>query len=781
MAKATTIQSAFNAGEYSDLLKGQVNLEKRQRGEAVELCQNMIALKQGPAIRRGGSKFIKEVADSSNRTHLVEFISSADQGYILEFGDSIIRFYKDNSAITATAQDITNITNADPAVVTYSGADTYANGDEIFISNVVGMDNINGLFYKVANVNAGANTFELTYVDGNNIDTASFGSYSSGGTVAEVYEIASPYSTSDLFDSNGIFQVHHLQSADVLYLFHGSYEIRALSRVSDNNWSLTTIQLEDGPFLPTNVETTTLTLSGTTGSVTVTASAVTGINNDTGFQTTDVGRLIRFKDPAGDWTWLEITARASTTSVTATIKGEDASAGTATIDWRLGTWSDTTGHPITGTFFQDRLCAGGASSFPDRVDFSKTGGYGATFILFSPTEIDGSVSDDNGFFKTLPSRQVNAIQWLVADVTGLIAGTTGQEWTIRASANNEVLTPTNAKPDPISTTKSAYIQPVLAESGLIFVQKARRKTFYMTYSFDLDRLKPRDITLAAEHITANQITSLAYQQEPLNVIWAVRGDGVLLGQTYYSDENVFGWHRHIIGGSFNSGQAIVESIAVVPSPDGSRDELYMIVKRTINGSTKRYVEYLTRYYEDDIALEDAFQVDCGLTYDSIATETVSGLNHLNGETVSVMVDGKSHPDLVVGSLSDGSIGVTLANDVVGNTIQIGYSNTWALKTMEADVGAKDGTSQGKTKRIDEISLKLLNSLGVSFGTESEQDAIDFDTYKTFDETPVLFSGNTDILPFDDDYNQEAQVYLTGNGVFPVCVLAIIMQLTTQDR
>ena len=159
-------------------------------------------------------------------------------------------------------------------------------------------------------------------------------------------------------------------------------------------------------------------------------------------------------------------------------------------------------------------------------------------------------------------------------------------------------------------------------------QRARRKLHDMIYSFDLDRLKPRDVTLAAEHITQNQVIALSYQQEPVNVVWALRNDEVLIGQTYYPDQNVIGWHRHIIGGSFSTGNAVVESISTIPSSDGSRDELWMIVKRTINGSTRRYVEYMTRYYEDDIDITDAFHVDAGLTYDSTSTTTVSGLDHL---------------------------------------------------------------------------------------------------------------------------------------------------------
>lgn len=856
MPKASPIQTSFNGGEFSPLLNGQVTFEKRQT--ALELCQNLIALKQGPAMRRGGTIFVKEIKSSSNRTELIDFQFSADQVYQIEVGDQYFRFYKDNAIITQTAQNITGITKANPAVLTYSGADNFTNGKEVYITGVVGMTEVNDKFFKVANVNVGANTFELQDIDGNNINSASYTTYTSGGTAAQVYEVSSPYTQANLFDSDNIFQIHYVQSADVLYLLHGSYKMRSLTRAADASWTLTTLTNEDGPYLDTNTTATTLTLSGTSGSVTVTASATTGINNDSGFASTDVGRLIRWKDPAGNWTWLTITAYTSTTQVTATISGPNASAGTATINWRLGLWSDNTGWPITGTFYQDRFALGGCTDFPDTLALTESGAYSNTTLGFAPSAADGTVADDNAIVKTLPSRQVNSIQWMAADITGLVLGTTGQEWTLKAGVAGEPLTPSNAVPTPISTTKSAFIQPMLASSGLLFVQKSRRSLYDMIYSYDIDRLKPRDISITAEHIIKDGIISMAYQQEPVNVIWQVRQDGVLIGLTYYPDEKVFGWHRHIIGGVSDAigTDAQVEAISVIPSSDGSRDELWLIVKRYINGTTRRYVEYMNRYYDTDLEIYDSYQIDSVLTLDSPVTitgatktdpvvitaashgfsngdyvdirdiygmtelngnryivankaantfeltdtngdnvdgtgyttyisggtareavTTVTNLNHLEGETVKVMIDGKSHPDLTV---SSGSI--TLANSRRASIIHIGLAYAWALKTLKIEAGAADGTAQGKTKRINNVTIQLLNTLGLFYGPDEDTlDEYDFDQGAAYDETPALYTGDTETLLFPDGYNTNGQIYLTDEGVFPACITAIMPQLTTQDR
>jgi len=773
MPKASPIQTAFSAGEFSPFMEGQINLDKRQ--DALLLCQNLIALKQGPIIRRGRTTYIHPVKNQANRTYLMDFEFSSSQAYQIETGDQYFRFLKNNILVTKDAQSITGITQANPAVVTYSGADNFTNGAEVLIAGVVGMTEVNGKYFTIANVNTGANTFELS-----GIDSTGYTAYTSGGTAAQVYEVTSPYLQADLFDSNGIFQIHKLQSADVLYLFHGSYKPRALARTSDNSWAINTLVLEDGPYLDTNTTSTTLTLSGTSGSVTVTASSTTGINGGSGFVTTDVGRIIRWRDPANNWTWLTITARTSTTQVTATISGANASATTATTFWRLGVYSDTTGWPRTANFFQDRLAMGGCSSFPDRYDLSKTGGYSPTSLLFAPSAANGTVADDNAISGNLPSKKVNRIQWIAPDKTGLVVGTTGQEWVIKSGVANEAqITPSNRTADPISTTRSEYIQALEVDTGFLFVQSARRKVFDAVYSFEIDKIKPRDVTLFADHITEGGVQGMCYQQEPINCIWSWTGAGLLLGLTYYPDQNIFGWHRHIIGGFSNSDQdeaAIVECASSISKSDGSRDEVTLIVRRYINGQTVRYIEVMEPYYDDSIAREDCFHADCSGVYSGSAVGTISGLEHLEGQTVKVMVDGDSHPDLVVASGQ-----ITLANSVTGTKIYWGLGYKWAFKTMQMEAGSADGTAQGKNKRFTRFVIRLLNTLGLKYGPDADNlDEYDFDYGQALDASTPLFSGDTRFLLWPGGYESKGSLYFENDGVFPACILCLMPQLNTYD-
>lgn len=204
-------------------------------------------MRHGGAANRSGSKFICEVSDSSKRVRLIPFIFNNQQTYVLEFGDGYMRVIKDGVQQTLAAQNITAITNANPAVLTYSGSDTYANGDEVYISGVVGMTEVNGRNFKVANVNTGSNTFELDYMDGTNVNSTAWGTYVSGGTVEEVYEIDSPYAEADLQE------IQFVQSADVITLVHPSYPIYTLSRLGDTSWTLEELDLEPESARPTSL------------------------------------------------------------------------------------------------------------------------------------------------------------------------------------------------------------------------------------------------------------------------------------------------------------------------------------------------------------------------------------------------------------------------------------------------------------------------------------------------------------------------------------------------
>lgn len=763
MSKASPGQVSFSSGEISPLAAARVDAD--QYKNALKTCLNLVPTALGPGTHRPGTYFAAVTKDSTKKSRMRRFEFSTTQAYSIEFGDLYCRFYKDNAQITLAAQDISGITNANPAVVTYVGADTYANGDRVLIAGVVGMGQVNNREFTVANVNVGANTFELSGVDSTAYDT-----YTSGGTVAEIYTIVTPYLEADLF------QLEFVQSADVLYIAHPSYAQRKLSRTAHTSWSLSTISFIDGPYLNQNLTTTTLTPSAFApgAGVTLTASAVTGINNDTGFQTTDVGRLIRIKE-TGVWGYCLITGWTSTTVVTVTVVNTLTSVA-AKLDWRLGVWSDTTGYPGAVTFYEDRLVFAGSTSDPHRIDGSKNGAY----ENFSPTDTTGTVANDNAVSFTLNAGKVNRIFWLENDEKGLLAGTFGGCWVLRPSALSEALTPTNVSAKQFTGFGSKNAQALRAGRACLYIQREGRTLREISYGANKDGFGAKDVSIVSGHITKTGLTELTYQQYPHEIVWAARTDGTLVGMLYSLPESedaaIRGWHRHTLGGAFGSGNAVVESVAVLPSADGTYEQLWLIVKRTINGATVRTVEYMKNFFETGVdAVEDAFFVDCGLTYSGVAVTTVGGLWHLEGQTVTILADGAAHPTKVV---TNGK--VTL--DRSATKVHVGLYQNADGETLRFEAGAKDGTAQGKTQRINQCVFRLDSTVGMKYGPNfTTMDEMIFrESSDTTGAAIPLFTGDKG-GSFPGDYSTEARVCFRQHLPLPFTLLGIYPQITTQDK
>ena len=188
MARVSQLQTNFTAGELSNRLYGRPDLAKYKNG--AETLENIIVFPHGGASRRSGTKFVKEVKVSADNTRLIPFEFSVTQAYMLEFGDEYMRIYKDGGVVLEANKTISGATQANPCVVTAT-SHGYSNGDEIYISSVVGMTELNGKYYKIKNKTT--NTFELTDIDDTNINSSSYTAYSSAGTAARVYTVTTPY------------------------------------------------------------------------------------------------------------------------------------------------------------------------------------------------------------------------------------------------------------------------------------------------------------------------------------------------------------------------------------------------------------------------------------------------------------------------------------------------------------------------------------------------------------------------------------------------------------
>ncbi len=597
-----------------------------------------------------------------------------------------------------------------------------------------------------------------------------------------VYEIATPYAKADLFDEDGRCLIKTAQSADVLYLCHPNYPPYTLSRTGHTNWSIEKLSFRDGPYLSTNTSGTTL--SSSSGSV---GSGRTLTSSTNIFAATDVGRVVRKKN-GGGWGWGVITGFISASQVTWQIKSAVSAA--ASSEWRLGVWSETTGFPTCVTFFQDRLYLAGAKLYPQRLDGSVSGDY----TNFAPSKSgDGTVEDSHAVAFTLNANNVNVIRWMIDDEKGLVVGSVGGEWLVSPSSLGEALTPSNIQARRSTTRGSANVQPVQASDAILFVQRAGRKLRELAYVFEADGFRSPDMTLLAEHISEGGIVALAYQQEPDSVVWAVRGDGVLLGMTYEREQDVIGWHRHLVGGvgdQEKTSPARVESIAVIPSPDGRRDELWVVIQRWIDGEVRRYVEFMEapfsapergpmqtgNAYRDLILQQqsEAFFVDGGLTFSGSPASVISGLEHLEGETVQVLADGAVHPDQRV---TNGEIRLA----VPASEVQIGLGYRSLVQTTRLEAGAADGTAQGKTKRIHRVVVRFHQTLGALFGADLDRlDRIEFrSAADLMDKPPPLFDGDK-VLDWPGDYETEGRMSFVQDQPLPLTLLAVFPQVHTQD-
>jgi hypothetical protein len=350
------------------------------------------------------------------------------------------------------------------------------------------------------------------------------GQITSGGSA---YEIASPYTTAQLFD------LKFAQSADVMYVCNENHPVKKLSRTGHTSWTLADVDFTDGPYLDSNTSSTTMTPSGTSGSITITASSNV-------FVSTDVNRFINFSGG-----YAKITAFGTSLSVTATVE-EDFDNTNAVTDWKLGAFSTTTGFPRCVSFFEQRLVFAGTSNQPQTMFFSKSGDY---------ENMTSGTNDDDAMIYTIASNQVNAIQALKATRT-LIVMTTGGEYAVSSGAAQDAITPTNINIRKQSNYGSSGVDALSIGNATIFLQRARRKIRELAYNFDTDGYTAPDLTILADHISESGLTDMSYQQEPYSVVWAVRTDGQMAGLTYNRLENVVAWHRHIFGGKSDTGKTV---------------------------------------------------------------------------------------------------------------------------------------------------------------------------------------------------------------------------------
>lgn len=567
---------------------------------------------------------------------------------------------------------------------------------------------------------------------------------------SNIVEVTTTYLESELFE------IQLVQSADVLYIVHPNHEPAKLSRTGVDQFSLADEIFVNGPYQDENITATTMTPAATTGTTTITASVAT-------FAATDVGRTIRI-DQGADFGYAEITVFTTDVLVTVDVK-DDFVSTTGQTTWRLGAFSDTTGFPASIAFFEDRLIYAATTLQPQTIWGSQSGIYND----FTP----GALASD-AITYTIASDQVNAIRWL-SPGKSLTIGTVGGEFLMSASTRDEAITPSNVKIVRQSEYGSAYIMPVRSNGVVLFPQRSTKKIRQFIYQLESDTYIAPDLTLLSEHITENGIVEMDYQKEPDSIVWSVRKDGTLLGMTFERDQEVVGWHRHVLGGTSDAAgtQAQVESVAVIPRE--GRDQVWVAVKRFINGAVKREVELITEG-RTTVNPEDGddFFVDSGVLFSNGPTNVISGLDHLEGETVQILADGAVVPDQVV-------VNGTITLERAASKINAGLGYVSDVETMRIEAGSANGSSQSKIKRINKIDIRFFDTLGAKVGPNSSKlDTIHFrSTADPMDSAPPRFTGDKE-ESWDSGYETEGRVFIRQDQPLPMTILAIMPRVRAND-
>ena len=430
-----------------------------------------------------------------------------------------------------------------------------------------------------------------------------------------------------------------------------------------------------------------------------------------------------------------------------------------------GPFGVSEGFPSCIAFYEERLVYAGTIIEPQAIWGSKTGVY---------NDFTTGPGDDDSYKYTIASDQVNAIRWM-SPGKSLVIGTVGGEFLMSAGSIDEAITPSNIKIVRQTEYGCAYIYPVRVNGVVLFVQGSSKKIRQFVYQFESDSYVAPDLTLLSEHITGNGLVELAYQREPDSIVWSVREDGTLLGMTYERDQEVTGWHRHEVGGvsDVEGTKAQVESVAVIPK-DGA-DQVWISVKRLINGTTIRCVEVIEAGRANVLpANVDDFFVDSGVRFSNGPTTIIGGGEHLEGETVQILADGAVLPEQVV---VNGTI--TLETPVSNVNYGLGYVSE--IETMRLEAGSANGTSQSKIKRINKVAIRFFETLGAKVGPNANKlDIIHFrSTSDPMDSAPPRFTGDKE-RPWDSGYETEGRILIRQEQPLPMTILAIMPRVRTND-
>ena len=602
MPVTRTFKQSFSGGEISPEMFGRIADNKFQQGAA--LMRNFIAKPQGPAQNRPGFAFVKEVKDSTKATRLLSFTFNTTQTMVIEFGDQYFRFHTQGQTL--------NYSNG----TAWNSATNYVTGDIALYNGV-------NYYAKTAHSNSqppnATNWYALP--------------------ADMTYEVPHPYLEAELFD------IHYVQSADVMTLVHPNHAPRELRRLGATRWELKVIDFGSPIAAPTGVSVSMYIPSSTTTNTdtyedheyVVTAVKPNLIDESNQSTSASVSNNIFVTGAKNTVTWNAVSGATryrvyknqgglygflGETTTTTLIDNNISPDFSRTPPIHENDFVGTGNYPGAVSYFEQRRVFAGTNNAPQNIWMTKSG-------TESNMSFGLPIRDDDRIEFRVAAREANTIRHIVP-LTNLLLLTGSAEWRV-TSVNSDAITPTSISVKPQSYVGANNSQPVIVNNSLVYGAARGGHVRELGYNWQANGFITGDLSLRAPHLFDNfTIVDMGLSKSPIPIVWTVSSSGKLLGLTYVPEQQIGAWHQHDTDGTF-------ESVACVS--EGNDDVTYCVVKRTINGNSVRYIERMgTRLFATQ---RDNFFVDAGATYNGTNTNTgqnvtiSGGTNYTKGESVTI--------------------------------------------------------------------------------------------------------------------------------------------------
>ena len=730
MSRIVQYQSSFTMGEFDPLVKGRVDIQQYQN--ALEKATNIVCIPQGAIERRPGTQFLLDITShlgsgitAQQGIRLIPFEFSTTDSFMLVFvkistaSSNNTRMFVFNNGtlvtnINGSGNNYLTLTFGD---ISFDKVSFTQSADTLIIVNedLAPLKIVRG----ATNTDWTATTITLTspkYAFTLNTTTPS-------GTITP----SSIDGTSDVTASTHVFHDGESDTAQA----GGSNTITLHSGASshDDIYNGSTIKITGGTgsgqtrIISDYVHSTKV--------ATVSENWTTQPDNTSTFTITSmVGQYIQLINGFGRAKIVEIT---SSTKVKTNVEVPFYNTS-AQSDYELefgyeDVFSTDRGFPRSAVFHEGRLYFGGSKALPSALFGSKISDF------FNFLESEGL--DDDAIFALLSSDTVNAI-------TGLRSGrdlqifSTGNEWYVQ-QAESEPITPQNLTLKAATKSGSKEnIMPVAAEGGTIFLQRSGKALREFLFSDVELSYQSNNISLLSSHLLKNPVKITfrrATSTDDGDLLIIVNGtDGTMAAYSIHRTQKVVAPSEFITDGTFEDCSVDI-------------NDIYVIVKRTINSTTKYYVELL----DDDRTTDASFQLFDGSNDGSKPTSTtVSGLTHLEGETVEVIRD-----DIFLGTKTVSSGQITI-DQIPTTYVEVGLHYDVLAKTLPAEPRLSSGTMVGRKKRIVDASPILFQTQNIAInGKEVPLKQFPY----TLDSAETVFSGRKRVTPILG-FSTEAQIEIT---------------------